>query len=326
MKKMTLKQAVMNSPGPNSVKEGVILAAKGLFMGTADVIPGVSGGTIALIVGIYEKLLAAIKSIDFDVLKRLLKFDFTGAISQVHIRFLTVLLAGIATAIISLSRLMNYLLKFHPEPTFSLFFGLIAASIFVVGREVKWKWEEVVSLIAGSVAAFFLVGLIPVSTPNELWFIFLSGVIGICAMILPGISGAFILLVLGKYEFITGTLKAPFSANEVTGMNNLIIIAVFCFGCAAGLAGFSRFLNWLLSKWHSVTLAFLTGLMAGSMRKIWPWKGEAVVEIIRGKEHIVSQPNIIPNNFGAYFALSIFLVAIGVVVILLLDKISKKYS
>ena len=130
---------------------------------------------------------------------------------------------------------------------------------------------------------------------------------------------------MGKYEFITGTLKAPFSANEVIGTNNLLIILVFCLGCALGLAGFSRFLNWLLSKWHSVTLAFLTGLMAGSMRKIWPWKGEAVVEVIRGKEHIVSQANVFPENFGVPFVVCIALMIIGVVLIVALDKISEKH-
>lgn len=326
MEKLTLKQAVMKSPGPDSAKDAVILVIKGLFMGIADVIPGVSGGTIALIVGIYQKLLNAIKSVDVNFIKKIIRLDIKDAIAGVHIRFLAFLLFGIATAIISLSRLMNYLLKFHPEPTYSLFFGLIAASIFVVGKDVKWKFHEFISITAGFIAAYLIVGLIPVSTPNELWFIFFSGVIGICAMILPGISGAFILLILGKYEFITGTLKSPFSLNEVTGINNIIIILVFCLGCASGLAGFSRVLNWLLSKWHNLTLAFLTGLMAGSMRKIWPWKGEAVVQIIREKEHIISQPNVLPENLGTSFFLAVFLMITGVAAIILLDRLAKKFS
>lgn len=326
MEKLTLKQAVMKSPGPDSAKDAVILVIKGLFMGVADVIPGVSGGTIALIVGIYQKLLKAIKSIDINFIKKMIRLDIKGAIAEVHIRFLAFLLFGIATAIISLSRLMNYLLKYHPEPTYSLFFGLIAASIFVVGKDVKWKFQEFISITTGFVVAYLIVGLIPVSTPNELWFIFFSGVIGICAMILPGISGAFILLILGKYEFITGTLKAPFSLNEVTGVNNIIIILVFCFGCASGLAGFSRFLNWLLSKWQNLTLAFLTGLMAGSMRKIWPWKGEAVVQIIRDKEHIISQPNVLPEDLGTSFFLAVFLMIAGVAAIIMLDRLAKKFS
>lgn len=326
MEKLSFKKAFMSSPGPNSWKEAFILALKGLCMGGADIIPGVSGGTIALIAGIYEKLIAAIKSFDVSVLEDLLSFKWKEALSRTHLRFLVVLFFGIAVAIVSLARLMNYLLKFHPEQTYSLFYGLIAASIYVVGKKVKWKVPEIIAILLGTVAAYFLVGLIPVSTPNELWFIFLSGVIAICAMILPGISGAFILLILGKYEFITGTLKAPFSANEVVGTNNLLIILVFCLGCALGLAGFSRFLNWLLSKWHLVTLAFLTGLMAGSMRKIWPWKGEAVVEMIRGKEHIVSQANVFPENFGLSFVICIVLMVVGVVLIVALDRISEKHG
>jgi len=326
MEKFTLKQAVMKSPGPDSIKEAVILFVKGLFMGGADIIPGVSGGTIALIAGIYEKLLAAIKSVDMNFFKKALRFDIKGAVAEVHIRFLAILFSGVAIAIISLSRLMNFLLKNHQEPTFSLFYGLIAASIFVVGKQVKWKTSEYISITFGIIAAYLIVGLIPVSTPNELWFIFFSGVIGICAMILPGISGAFILLILGKYEFITGTLKAPFSLNEITGISNLIIIAVFCLGCATGLAGFSRFLNWLLSRWHNITLAFLTGLMAGSMRRIWPWKGEAIVKIIREKEYIISQPNVFPENFGSSFVLCLFLMALGIAVIIMLDRLSKKFS
>ena len=325
MEKLTFRQAIAATPGPNSWKEAFLLAVKGLCMGGADIIPGVSGGTIALIAGIYEKLIAAIKSFDTVALKKILSFDLKGALAHVHLRFLIALFSGIGIAIVSLARLMNYLLKFHPEQTYSLFYGLIAASIYVVGKKVKWKVPEIIAILLGTVAAYLLVGLIPVSTPNELWFIFLSGVIAICAMILPGISGAFILLILGKYEFITGTLKAPFSANEVVGTNNLLIILVFCLGCALGLAGFSRFLNWLLSKWHSVTLAFLTGLMAGSMRKIWPWKGEAVVEVIRGKEHIVSQANVFPENFGVPFVVCIALMIIGVVLIVALDKISEKH-
>ena len=318
-----MKDAFFASPGPKTMKESLTLFFKGLCMGGADIIPGVSGGTIALITGIYEKLLAAIKSIDIVFFKKLLKFDIKGALAEVHIRFLIVLFSGIAVAIISLARLMNFLLKTHPEPTFSLFVGLIAASTFVIGKQVKWKTSSIVSIIAGAVIAYVVVGLIPVNTPNELWFIFASGVIGICAMILPGLSGAFILLILGKYEYITGTLKAPFSVNEITGDHNLLIVLVFCIGCAVGLAGFSRFLNWLLAKWHNSTLAFLAGLMAGSMRKIWPWKGEAVVKIIRGKEHIISQENILPQNFDVNLMLSLALIVVGIVFILVLDKKSK---
>jgi len=319
-----MKKAFFASPGPKTMKESLSLFLKGLLMGGADIIPGVSGGTIALITGIYEKLLAAIKSVDINFFKKLLSFKIKEALAGVHIRFLIVLFSGIAIAIISLARLMNFLLKTHPEPTFSLFIGLIAASTYVIGKQVKWKLSSIISIVFGAILAYVVVGLIPVNTPNELWFIFLSGVIGICAMILPGLSGAFILLILGKYEYITGTLKAPFSVNEISGDHNLLIVLVFCIGCAIGLAGFSRFLNWLLSKWHNLTLAFLTGLMAGSMRKIWPWKGEAVIKIIRGKEHVITQENILPQNFDINLMISLALIVVGVILILVLDKKSRK--
>jgi putative membrane protein len=319
-----IKSAFFKSPGPDSLKEAATLFLKGIAMGSADIIPGVSGGTIALITGIYGKVLAAIKSFNIKALKKLLKFDIEGAVEETHLRFLMVLFSGIALAILTLARLMNFLLKTHPEPTFSLFFGLIAASIYIVAKQVKWKASEFVAIVSGTAVAWFIVGLIPVETPKGLWFIFFSGVVAISAMILPGLSGAFILLILGKYEFITGTLKAPFSMNEQTGVFNLLIIFVFCMGCALGLAGFARFLNWLLSKWHNLTLAFLTGLMAGSMRRIWPWKGEAVVQIIRDKEHVISQSNIFPPEITGYVLLSILLMFAGVFIIILLDRFSKE--
>jgi putative membrane protein len=324
--KKTIKDAFFKSPGPDTTKDAVILFLKGIAMGSADIIPGVSGGTIALITGIYGKVLSAIKSFNISALKKLLKLDIKGAIEETHLRFVIVLFSGIALAILTLARLMNFLLKNHPEPTFSLFFGLIAASIYIVAKQVKWKAPEYIAILIGTAFAYLIVGLIPVETPKELWFIFLSGVVAISAMILPGLSGAFILLILGKYEFITGTLKAPFSMNEQIGISNLIIIIVFCAGCGLGLAGFARFLNWLLSKWQNLTLAFLTGLMAGSMRKIWPWKGEAVVQIIRDKEHVVSQANVFPSSFSGYVALCVFLMLAGVVVIVVLDKLSNKKS
>ncbi len=320
MEKLTFKKAIMATPGPNSWKEAIFLAITGLCMGAANVIPGVSGGTIALIAGIYQKLLAAIKSFDAVCVKKLLSFDIKGAVAHLHTRFLAVLFFGVVVAIVSLAHVMKFLLNECPEPTYSLFYGLIAASIYVVGKTIKWRIPEVISILAGTVAAYFLVGLIPVETPNGLWFIFLCGVLSICAMILPGISGAFILLVLKKYEYIIEAVKNPFS------LNSILVIVVFCIGCGAGLIGFSRFFNWLLTKWHSVTLAFLTGLMAGSLRSIWPWKGEAVVEIVSGKEKIVSQANVFPESFGGYFFLCIALMIVGVVLIVVLDRISEKHG
>ena len=239
---MTWKEAFFASPGPASVKKAGLLSLKGLCMGSADVIPGVSGGTIALITGIYEDLIGALKSIDATMVKKALAFDLKGALAGVHIRFLLCLFVGIAIAIISLARLMNFLLNHYPVFTWSLFFGLIAASILVVSRKVTtWSPRTGISLVVGTVVAAFIVNLMPVTTPEALWFILLCGMIAICAMILPGISGAFILLILGKYEFNTATLKNPFLPQ------NLMIIIIFCLGCLIGLLGFctDQVLAWL---------------------------------------------------------------------------------
>lgn len=315
---MNWKDVFFATPGPKTAKETIILIIKGLCMGTADVIPGVSGGTIALIMGIYEDLLLAINSIDISMVKKLLRGNIKDALSKVHLRFLFFLLMGIGIAILSLARIMNYLIHNQAVLTWSLFFGLIAASIFVVGKKVKnWAGSPAISFLAGGTAAWFIVGLIPVSTPEEFWFIFLSGFIAICAMILPGLSGAFLLLILGKYEFITGALKNPFI------FNNLAIIIVFCSGCVVGLLGFSRILNYLFKKWHTLTLAFLTGLMAGSMRKIWPWKESLEGVMIRGKYYVLREQNILPKEFNAKLLLAIGLIIIGFVVVVVLEQLSR---
>lgn len=317
-KTITWKQAFNASPGPSTPKKAALLALKGLCMGTADIIPGVSGGTIALITGIYAQLLQAIKSIGLEMLNKLLKFDIKGALSEVHIRFLISLFTGIGIAIISLARLMNFLLHNHPVPTWSLFFGLIAASIFVVGKKVQnWNGGTAGCFVAGTAAAYFIVSMIPVSTPEALWFIFLSGMIAICAMILPGLSGAFILLILGKYAFITSALKNPFLQN------NILIILVFCAGCFIGLLGFSRVLHYFLEKHYNTTLAFLTGLMAGSMQKIWPWKETLQSITIRGKEHVLASSNILPRELNTEVYLAIALAMVGFIAVMILEKLSE---
>jgi putative membrane protein len=221
----TWKETFFAGPGPTTWRQAVGLWLKGVCMGSADVIPGVSGGTIALITGIYEVLIGALRSFDWSVVKKILSLDFKAAAAQVHARFLLVLFLGIITAILSLARLMNYLLHHHPVPTWSLFFGLIVASILIVGKQVTgWFGKAGVCFVAGIISGSIIVNLIPINTPDALWFIFLCGFVAICAMILPGISGAFILLILGKYEFITGTLKNPFL------MQNIVVIFVFCLG------------------------------------------------------------------------------------------------
>jgi putative membrane protein len=311
------KDAFFHSPGPRSLKSAILLMAKGLCMGAADTVPGVSGGTIALITGIYEDLLSAIKSANAKMVGSLLRLDPKNALSELHIRFILPLFLGIAIAILSLARLMNYLLVNHAMLTWSLFFGLIAASIWVVGKQVeKWTPGTGVSFLAGAAVAFVIVNLMPASTPEDLWFIFLSGILAICAMILPGLSGAFILLILGKYEFIIGTLKNPFL------LENLVIIVVFVSGCAIGLAGFARFLKILLQKHHSLTLAFLAGLMFGSMRKIWPWKETLETAMIHGKLRVLKDRNIWPQTLDSDLVFAVCLIIIGFIAVLALERLS----
>jgi putative membrane protein len=315
---LTWKEAFFASPGPASVKKAGLLSLKGLCMGSADVIPGVSGGTIALITGIYEDLIRALKSMDATMVKKALGFDLKGALACVHIRFLLSLFAGIGIAIISLARLMNFLLNHYPVFTWSLFLGLIAASILVVSRKVaSWGPGTGISLVVGTAVAAFIVNLMPVTTPETLWFILLCGIIAICAMILPGISGAFILLILGKYEFITATLKNPFL------FDNLLIIIIFCLGCLIGLLSFSRLLGYLLTTFHQLTMAFLTGLMVGCMPKIWPWKEILETRIVRGKSHVVWGANTMPETISAEVLLALVLAIIGFIAVLVIERLAR---
>ena len=314
----TWKAAFFESPGPVSTKKTVSLALKGICMGSADVIPGVSGGTIALITGIYEDLIAALRSLDIKMVQKVFHLDIKGALADVHIRFLLTLFSGIIVAVLSLAQLMNYLLHYHPVPIWSLFFGLIMASILVVGKQVtSWLGKAGICFLAGILAAAVIVNLIPIKTPETHWFIFFCGVVAICAMILPGISGAFILLILGKYEFITATLKNPFLVQ------NIIVILVFCLGCGVGLAGFSRVLNYLLGKFHNLTLAFLAGLITGSLMKIWPWKEILETQVIRGKAHVIWGRPIMPDAFGSEFYFAIALMTAGFLGILVIERWAK---
>ncbi len=317
--KQSFKDALFSSPGPKNIQEAFYLFIKGLCMGTADVVPGVSGGTIAFITGIYHQLLASISSFDGKLLARILKGELLEAIALVHWRFLMPLLLGICTAILSTTRLMHYLMKNHSELTWSLFFGLTLASIqiLLMSNKKGWKKQDLLTLIISTTAAYFLVGLMPKTTPHHLWFIFVSAMISICAMILPGISGAFILLVLGKYQFITGHLKNPFNLEAMQ------VIAVFSLGAFVGLVSFSKILKWLLSCHTNLTLAALTGMMMGSLRKVWPWKEDLMVTIINGKEHVLAQRNLLPDFSNKVTLTALSLMIAGYVLIISMEKFAR---
>lgn len=267
----------------------IVLALKGCAMGMADVVPGVSGGTIAFISGIYEELLDSIRSVDATALRLLLRFRLAEFWRHINGRFLLPVLLGIAVAIFSLARLMTYLLTNHPIAIWSFFFGLIVASALLVARQIgRWDWRTVLAFAVGAAAAWWITVATPAETPDDWWFVMLSGAIAICAMILPGISGAFILLLLGKYQYIM----------HAVGEFDIPVIAVFVIGAGAGIISFSHLLSWLLKHWHDVTVAVLMGFMVGSLNKVWPWK-ETVETYL--DSHGVAQPlvqnNIAPGTF-----------------------------
>ncbi len=294
-----------------------LLFLKGLFMGAADIIPGVSGGSIALITGIYEDFLEAIHSINIDVVKDIFSGKIIKGIKRIHWDFLLPLFLGILTAIFTMAKLMHFLLETYELYTWSLFFGLILASAFVISKQWEMEKTRFVIFVFGGILSFIIVGLVPIQTPEALWFIFLAGVIAICAMILPGISGAFLLLIMGKYHYITGILKDPFR------MDHLVVLIVFALGCGVGIIGFSRVLRWVLHRWHKGTLAFLTGMMLGSLRRIWPYKVILEEEILGDKVIILKEAAVLPWQIEGNYLLSFLFILIGMLLILGLDKFSK---
>lgn len=246
-------------------------------MGAADVVPGVSGGTVAFITGIYEDLIQSIKSIDLNAIKLLFKFRIAEFWKQINGNFLITLVAGIFVSLLSLSKLMLYLLEHHPISIWSFFFGLILISTPLILRDIKkWHAGTVLSFIIGAVIAYWITIVSPAETPTNLFFIFCCGAIAICAMILPGISGAFVLLLLGKYEYMITALT----------QFNIPVIVVFIVGCVLGILGFSHFLNWILKHYRYATLALLAGFMLGSLNKVWPWKEVVAFRINSAGEQV----------------------------------------
>lgn len=260
-------------------------------MGMADVVPGVSGGTIAFISGIYEELIDSIKSVNLQALKLLFSFRLAEFWRHINGRFLCAVLLGIAISIFSLARLMTYLLTHHPIAIWSFFFGLIVASALLVARQVgKWDVRSLLSFVVGVAVAWWITVASPTETPDTWWFVMLSGAIAICAMILPGISGAFILLLLGKYQYIM----------QAVGDFNIPVMAIFVIGAAVGIISFSHLLSWLLKHWHDVTVAMLMGFMFGSLNKVWPWKEVTETYLdSHGKLQPLVEHNVMSGRFEA---------------------------
>lgn len=290
----------------------LLLALRGMGMGAADVVPGVSGGTIAFITGIYEELVNSIKSINGTAVRLLLTGRWVSFWKHVNGNFLLAVFAGIAVSVITLARVLEYVLEHHPVLIWSFFFGLILASSWIVARKIgRWDYPKVVALAGGIGAAFYITSVTPATTTDAVWFVFMAGALASCAMILPGISGSFILLLLGKYLF---ALRA---VNE----RILLDLLVLGSGAVIGLILFSNLLSWLLKKYHDVTVAVLVGFMIGSLNKIWPWKETLDTVVVDGEVRPLLEKNVVPSISSAddRFWMALLMAATGIVVILLIE-------
>lgn len=294
---------------------GVIL--KGVAMGAADVIPGVSGGTMAFILGIYEELINSIKEIaSVNTIKEVFKFRILKLINDLPWMFLATLGFGILLSIFSLAKILKWILENHPSLIWAFFFGLVLASIFTVMKRIKkWGTAPVIGMILGAVGAYFLVGMLPSQTPETWWFVVISGAIAICAMILPGISGSFILLLMGKYQYILGAVTK----------HDFLTLFWFACGAAVGIVTFAQFLSWLFRHFHDITVAILIGFMAGSLRKIWPWKDVLSTYIDRhGKVKALEEANIIPDSFDSMVIYAILLAIAGFIIVFILESLANR--
>jgi putative membrane protein len=297
-----------------------LLFLKGIAMGGADVVPGVSGGTIAFITGIYEELIDSIKSIDLAALKLLFAGKFKEFWTKINGTFLLVLFSGILLSLFSLAKLIIYLMENHPISLWSFFFGLILISAVLVFKKIhSLSIGVVIGGIAGIAIGFIITTIAPINTDNSLLITFLSGAIAITAMILPGISGSFILLILGKYEFILQSVKNL----------KIDVIIVFGIGCAVGLLSFSRLIAWVLRKYHNVTVAVLAGFMLGSLNKIWPWKEVLEYRInSHGAQVPLVEKSILPNEYllltgnDPQFLQAILFMLLGIILVLGMERIS----
>ncbi|MCW3149032.1 DUF368 domain-containing protein [Stutzerimonas stutzeri] len=298
------------------MKNALLLYAKGMAMGAADVVPGVSGGTVAFITGIYDELLRSIAALPYAV-RPLVRGRLVEAWATANAGFLLTLLAGVLTSVFSLARLITYLLEQHPIPVWSFFFGLILVSVHLVAKEIQRRnLSRGVSFVLGVAFAYWITVAAPMQWGTDSLSLFFAGAIAICAMILPGISGSFILVLLGLYPAVLGAVRSM----------DIGVLLVFAGGCALGLLSFAKLLSWTLRKWRDLTLAFLTGLMLGSLNKVWPWKETLTWRTnSHGERTPLLEQNLLPGAYGdltgqdPQLLLAILLAVAGIVVVLGLE-------
>ena len=289
-------------------------------MGAADVVPGVSGGTIAFITGIYEELLKSIKAVNLKTFRLLFKEGIKPFWKEINGRFLLTLFTGIGVSVVSLAKVLEMLLTEYPVLVWAFFFGLIVASAIYIAKQINnWKIGQVIALLLGIASAYIITRITPAQTTDAWWFLILSGAIAICAMILPGISGSFILLLLGKYAYVISAVSDF----------NVQVIALVGIGAVVGLVSFANVLSWLLNKYHNHTIAVLAGFMIGSLNKIWPWKETVETYIDRhGEVQPLIQDNVLPSRFvevtgtTSYLWPAVLLAVVGFVLIFAIEKMA----
>jgi len=312
----------------------LIISLKGIAMGAADVVPGVSGGTIAFISGIYEELIESIDKVNLNVFKVWKKNGFKSAWNSINGTFLLALFSGIAISILSLAKLIKWLLHNEPILLWSFFFGLVLASILYIGKQIKtWSPKVIVAIIITTILSYFITLAEPFATPDSSIYLLFCGFIAIIAMILPGISGAFILLILGAYETVINTVN-----NLIEGISTgnfemlkgaLLKFVLLAIGAIIGLKVFSKLLNWMFKHKKNITLAVLTGFMIGSLNKIWPWKRVLKTRInSEGIEVTLLDESVLPNSYSGdnQIMYAILFVIIGFATILILENLGSKKS
>ena len=296
------------------MKNYLILFLKGMAMGVANVIPGVSGGTIALITEIYEDLIHSLKSIDVNALKLILNFKVKEFIEYTNFYFLLSIFGGSIVSVFSIASLFKYLFEYSPIFIWAFFFGLILASIYFVGKRItKWSLWNIVILLLGASIAFSLSFISPTSQNENLFYVFICGIIGISGMMLPGLSGSFILILMGNYQLLM--------VDAITDLN-IVLLSVFLLGSIFGLISFSRVLSWVFKNYKNATLALLTGFIFGSLNIIWPWKKELKHIIVNGEKKILSYESYIPNQFDSQTIIAFILLVLGILIVSWMERFS----
>ncbi len=318
------------------MKSKILLFLKGMAMGAADVVPGVSGGTIAFISGIYEELLASIQSVGIDAVKILFKEGPKAFWKHINGGFLATLLSGILVSVASLAKLIGYLLKNEAVLIWSFFFGLIIASAYLVHKQVtRWDAKTILSFVIGVGVSYYVTIASPTHASSSLLYVFLSGAVAICAMILPGISGSFILLLMGSYSIVLGSITDLVEALKVMNISVItekgILLSVFASGCVVGILSFSHLLNWMFKNAHNLTVALLTGFMLGSLNKVWPWKEVIEYRVnSHGEKVPFLESNILPqtyetiNQVDSQIVFALILAVGGFLLVFGLEKLGDK--